>query len=45
MQTETSNATAHLFIVNPFKGKNMMNLFMTHPSTEARVKRLKNMEV
>ncbi|MBD3249493.1 zinc metalloprotease HtpX [Candidatus Woesearchaeota archaeon] len=44
-QTETSKATAHLFIVNPFKGKNVMNLFMTHPTTEARVKRLNNMEV
>ncbi len=44
-QTETSKATAHLFIVNPFKGKNMMKLFMTHPTTEARVRRLNNMEV
>jgi heat shock protein HtpX len=36
-------ATAHMFIVNPFKGKSMMNLFSTHPPTEERIKRLKEM--
>ncbi len=38
-------ATAHLFIVNPFSGgaKRMMNLFSTHPSTEERVKRLREL--
>ena len=36
-------ATAHMFIVNPFKGKAMMNLFSTHPPTEERIKRLKEM--
>jgi heat shock protein HtpX len=38
-------ATAHLFIVNPFSGgaQRMMNLFSTHPSTEERVKRLREL--
>ena len=41
----TTNATAHLFIHNPFKRKSMLNLFSTHPSTEARCKRLREMKV
>ena len=41
----TTNATAHLFIHNPFKGKSMLSLFSTHPSTEARCKRLRDMKV
>ncbi len=41
---ESANrATAHLFIVNPFKGKKMMKLFMTHPPVEDRIKALRNM--
>ncbi len=36
-------ATAHLFIINPFKGANFARLFSTHPSTEARVERLEMM--
>ena len=43
-QMGTTEATAHLFIENPFKGKNFLNLFSTHPSTEERVKRLKAMK-
>jgi heat shock protein HtpX len=39
-----SPAQAHLFIVNPFSGRNaartMANLFSTHPPTDARVARL-----
>lgn len=35
-------ATAHLFIINPFKGVAMANLFSTHPPTEARVERLES---
>lgn len=33
-------ATAHLFIVNPFKPSFLMSLFSTHPPMEERVKRL-----
>ncbi|MBP2652510.1 MAG: htpX [Firmicutes bacterium] len=39
---DATPATAHLFIVNPFKGAGswMTNLFSTHPSTAERVARL-----
>lgn len=33
-------ATAHLFIVQPFSGRALANLFSTHPPTEQRVARL-----
>jgi heat shock protein HtpX len=33
-------ATAHLFIVNPFTGRTLLNLFSTHPPTEQRIERL-----
>jgi heat shock protein HtpX len=36
-------ATAHLYISNPFRGKNISKLFMTHPPTEERVKALREM--
>lgn len=39
----STEATAHLFISNPFRGKSMLNLFSTHPSTSERVKRLRAM--
>ncbi len=32
-----SSATAHLFISNPFKGKKVSRLFMTHPPVEERI--------
>lgn len=38
-----SPATAHLFIVNPFTGRGLSNLFSTHPSTQARIERLQAM--
>lgn len=42
-----NNATAHLYIVNPFKGKDIANwfsgLFNTHPPIEERVKILRSM--
>jgi len=36
-------ATAHMFIIKPFTGRSMMNLFSTHPSTEQRIARLEAM--
>jgi len=43
-----NRATAHLYIVNPFKGKQfagaVANLFNTHPPIEERIKALKGME-
>jgi heat shock protein HtpX len=32
--------TAHMFIVNPLRGGNMMSLFSTHPPLEERIERL-----
>jgi heat shock protein HtpX len=40
-----STATAHLFIANPFKAKNFLTLFMTHPPIEERIKALREMSV
>lgn len=36
-------ATSHLFIVNPFRAGNLLQLFSTHPSTQERVRRLRAM--
>ena len=38
-----SPATAHMFIVNPFSGQAMANLFSTHPPVQDRVQRLRSM--
>ncbi len=42
-----NNATAHLYIVNPFKGKEIQNwvagLFNTHPPIEERIRILRSM--
>lgn len=44
---QASNATAHLFIENPFKNKSsgawFSSLFNTHPPVEERIKILRNM--
>ena len=37
---DASPATAHMFILNPFKGGGLMKMFSTHPSTEERISRL-----
>jgi heat shock protein HtpX len=39
--TGPSPATASLWIVNPFRGSAMLELFSTHPSTQHRVERLR----
>jgi len=40
----TSNpATSHMFIVKPFSGKSVFQLFSTHPPVEKRIERLKQM--
>jgi heat shock protein HtpX len=36
-------STAHMFIIQPFTGENLMRLFSTHPSTEDRIARLQAM--
>lgn len=38
-------ATSHMFIVNPLRGHSMMNLFSTHPPTEERIRRLREMRI
>ena len=40
-QAERNPATAHMFIINPLAGKNMDNLFSTHPNTENRIAALR----
>jgi heat shock protein HtpX len=41
---KTSNATAHLFIANPFGNKkSFKNAFSTHPPIEDRISKLRNM--
>ena len=39
-----TTATAHLFISNPFRGQAFLTLFMTHPLTKERTKRLRAMK-
>lgn len=43
-----NKATAHMYIINPLKGKRgtgMAKLFMTHPPVQERIKRLREMAV
>jgi heat shock protein HtpX len=40
-----NKATAHLYISNPFKGKKISKLFMTHPPVEERIRALRGMKV
>jgi heat shock protein HtpX len=41
--TPMAQSTAHLYIVNPFRGGGVTNLFSTHPPIEERVRRLHDM--
>ena len=41
---DANPATAHLFIIQPFSGQNLMQLFSTHPSTQDRIRRLQEMQ-
>lgn len=38
---EAGHATAHLFIANPFKGRQLATIFSTHPPVEERIRRLR----
>ena len=40
-----NRATAHLYFANPFKGKKVSKLFMTHPPAEERILMLRGMDV
>jgi heat shock protein HtpX len=40
---DASPATAHMFILNPFRGGGLARMFSTHPSTEERIARLQAM--
>ena len=42
---EASQATAHMFIVNPLSGGGFTKWFSTHPPVEERVRRLRSMAV
>jgi heat shock protein HtpX len=42
---QASPQTAHLFIVNPLSGRNLMSLFSTHPPLEKRIERLQQVPV
>ena len=37
---DASPSTAHMFIIHPFSGGSLMNLFSTHPPTAKRIERL-----
>ncbi len=43
MSAERNPASAHMFIINPLSGERMDNLFSTHPNTQNRIARLKEM--
>ena len=45
IKMDANPSTAHMFIVNPLKGKSIMSLFSTHPSTEDRVKKLEELAI
>ena len=38
-------ASESLFIISPFRGGNLMQLFSTHPPTQKRIKALKKLKM
>jgi len=46
MMHEATQQTAHMFIINPFTGKDVKfaNLFRTHPTTKERIERLETLK-
>lgn len=42
---EINQATAHMFIINPFSAKGLTALFSTHPPIEERIARLQRMQI
>ncbi|MCX7940731.1 MAG: zinc metalloprotease HtpX [Endomicrobia bacterium] len=40
---EANPTTAHMFIVNPLKGKDVLTLFSTHPPISERIKKLEQL--
>ena len=42
-KNDVNPQTAHMFIVNPLKGKDLQNLFSTHPPIDDRIKKLEEM--
>ena len=45
IRMDVNPSTAHMFIINPLKGKNFASLFSTHPSTEERIRRLEELAI
>lgn len=43
--TKGNSATAHMWIVNPFKADSFSRLFSTHPPVNERIRRLKEIKV
>lgn len=41
--TSATQTTAHMMIVNPFRGRGIVKIFLTHPPVHERVKRLRSM--
>jgi len=39
-----SRGTAHMFIINPFRGDSLAKLFSTHPPTDERIQKLEAMD-
>jgi len=42
---QANHATAHLFIVNPLRGRGLAALFSTHPPVKDRVERLRKLNI